>query len=137
MCIGGGYLAHGMYRPQQHCMMRDYAPFCVVCNRAIEAVIEAHSDQLVSVKSEHRQSETSLRVRPNPATDFIDVFVGQKDGQAEIVDITGKTVMTVQLGNKVNRLVISDLPKGIIDAMHPFIFRLDVAIAVSAEIVLK
>lgn len=109
---GGGYLEQGMYRPQQHCMMRDYAPFCAVCNRTIEAVIEAHSDQLVSVKSEHQQSEPSLRVCPNPATDFIDVFVDRKDCQAEVIDITGKTVKTMQLDNEVNRIVISDLPGG-------------------------
>lgn len=32
---GGGYLAKGIYRPMDHCMMRDYAPFCPVCSRAI------------------------------------------------------------------------------------------------------
>ncbi|MBR6272023.1 MAG: T9SS type A sorting domain-containing protein, partial [Bacteroidales bacterium] len=109
---GGGYLNYGMYRPQQHCMMRDYAPFCAVCNRTIEAVIQAHSDQLVSVKSEHQQPEPSLRVCPNPATDFIDVFVESKDCQAEVIDITGKTVKTIHLDNEVNRIVISDLPVG-------------------------
>ena len=101
-----------MYRPQQHCMMRDYAPFCAVCNRTIEAVIEAHSDQLVSVKSGHQQPEPSLRVCPNPAVDFIDVFVENKDCQAEVIDITGKTVKTIHLDNEVNRIVISDLPVG-------------------------
>ena len=108
---GGGYLEQGMYRPQQHCMMRDYAPFCAVCNRTILDVIEAHSDQLVSVKVE-QQPEPSLRVCPNPAVDFIDVFVENKDCQAEIIDITGKTVKTIQLNNAVNRIVISDLPLG-------------------------
>ena len=108
---GGGYLEQGMYRPQQHCMMRDYAPFCAVCNRTILDVIEAHSDQLVSVKAE-QQPEPSLRVCPNPAVDFIDVFVENKDCQAEIIDITGKTVKTIQLNNAVNRIVISDLPLG-------------------------
>jgi hypothetical protein len=109
---GGGYLTQGMYRPQRNCMMRNYAPFCAVCNRTIEAVIEAHSDSPVALKTEHFQPEQSLRVCPNPATDFIDVFVNQKDGQAEIIDINGKTVMTIQLNKEVNRIVISDLPKG-------------------------
>lgn len=108
---GGGYLEQGIYRPQQHCMMRDYAPFCAVCNRTILDVIEAHSDQLVSVKVE-QHPEPSLRVCPNPAVDFIDVFVENKDCQAEIIDITGKTVKTIQLNNAVNRIVISDLPLG-------------------------
>lgn len=108
---GGGYLTQGMYRPQQHCMMRDYAPFCAACNRAIENVIEMHSDHYISVKSEAQESEPSLRVCPNPATDFIDVFV-KEEGHAEIIDITGKIVMTAQLNNKANRLVINDLPKG-------------------------
>ena len=109
---GGGYLSQGMYRPQRSCMMRNYAPFCAVCSRTIEAVIEAHSDTPVAVRPELLQSESSLRVCPNPATDFIDVFVNQADGQAEILDLNGKVVMTVQLKNEVNRVVVSDLPKG-------------------------
>ena len=109
---GGGYLTEGMYRPQRNCMMRNYAPFCAVCNRTIEAVIEAHSDSPVTVKSEQLLPESSLRVCPNPATDFIDVFVNQLDGQAEIIDMNGKTVMSVQLKNEVNRITISDLPNG-------------------------
>ena len=93
-------------------MMRNYAPFCAVCNRTIEAMIEAHSDSPVTVKSEYIQPEPSLRVCPNPATDFIDVFVNQANGQAEIIDMNGKIAMTVQLENEVNRIGISDLPKG-------------------------
>ena len=110
---GGGYLEQGMYRPQQHCMMRDYAPFCAVCNRAIEAMIEAHSDVSFTAVPAHLVHESSLNVRPNPAVDFIDVFVEDKDCQAEVIDITGKTVMTVRLNKEVNRIVISDLPKGV------------------------
>ena len=109
---GGGYLTQGMYRPQRNCMMRNYAPFCAVCNRTIEAMIEAHSDAPVSVESEHIQAEPLLRVCPNPATEYIDVFVNQGDDQAEIIDLNGKTVMTLQLKNEVNRILISELPKG-------------------------
>lgn len=32
---GGGYRVRGIYRPAEHCMMRDYAPFCPVCTKAI------------------------------------------------------------------------------------------------------
>ncbi len=110
---GGGYLEQGMYRPQQHCMMRDYAPFCAVCNRTIEDVIEMHSDVPFMASAEHWQPEPSLRVCPNPATDFIDVYVENKDFQAEIIDITGKTVMTVQLSSEVNRIGINALSKGV------------------------
>jgi hypothetical protein len=111
---GGGYLTQGMFRPQRNCMMRNYAPFCAVCNRTIEAMIEAHSDVLVSVEPEHLQPEPALRVCPNPATDFIDVFVKQQeDGQAEIIDLNGKTVMSVQLMKDVNRIIISNLPNGV------------------------
>ena len=109
---GGGYLTQGMYRPQRNCMMRNYAPFCAVCNRTIEAVIEAHSDTPVSVESDYIQAEPSLRVCPNPATDYIDVFVNQGDSKAEILDLNGKVVMTLQFKNKVNRISISELPKG-------------------------
>ena len=110
---GAGYLAQGMYRPQQHCMMRDYYPFCAVCSRTIEAVIEAHSDVLVTGNSEQTASEPSLRVCPNPADDYIDVFVNQEDRQAEIIDVNGKTVKTMPVKNGVNRVVVSDLPKGL------------------------
>lgn len=37
---GAGYAPKGIYRPTPHCMMRDYAPFCPVCRRRLEAVIE-------------------------------------------------------------------------------------------------
>lgn len=87
---GGGYLTQGMYRPQRRCMMRDYAPFCAVCTRTIEAVIVAHSDNPVTVTAEHTQSEPSLRVCPNPATDYIDVFVKEADCNAEVIDLEGK-----------------------------------------------
>ena len=75
-------------------------------------MIEAHSDTPVAVRPELIESESSLRVCPNPATDFIDVFVNQADGKAEILDMNGKVAMTVQLKNEVNRIGISDLPKG-------------------------
>ena len=57
--------------------------------------------------------ESLLRVCPNPATNFIDVFVNQEGGQAEIIDMNGKAVMSVQLKNEVNRIAINDLPNGI------------------------
>ncbi|MDR2534367.1 MAG: IgA Peptidase M64 [Tannerellaceae bacterium] len=37
---GAGYLAKGIYRPMIHCMMRDYAPFCPACSRAISKMID-------------------------------------------------------------------------------------------------
>ena len=109
---GGGYWAQSIYRPQVHCMMRDYYPFCAVCNRTIEAVIEAHSDSLVTATSTYSLPESSLQVRPNPATAFIDVFVSQEDCQAEIIDLNGRTVKSVHLNDKVNRIGVSDLPNG-------------------------
>ncbi|MDR1556724.1 MAG: IgA Peptidase M64 [Tannerellaceae bacterium] len=42
---GGGYLAKGIYRPKVHCTMRDYAPFCPVCSRAIQRMIDFLSDK--------------------------------------------------------------------------------------------
>ena len=110
---GAGYLASGMYRPQPDCMMRNHAPFCAVCNRTIESVIAAHSDSLVTAVPQYQLPEPSLRVCPNPATDFIDVFVQQSDVPAEILDMNGKTVKTVKLNNEVNRVIISDLPRGL------------------------
>ena len=41
---GGGYLAKGIYRPMDHCMMRDYAPFCPACSRAITRMIDFWTD---------------------------------------------------------------------------------------------
>lgn len=42
---GGGYQAKGIYRPMDHCMMRDYAPFCPACSRAIVRMINYLSDR--------------------------------------------------------------------------------------------
>lgn len=37
---GAGYHPKGIYRPTMHCMMRDYAPFCPVCLRHLNLVID-------------------------------------------------------------------------------------------------
>ena len=42
---GGGYLHEGIYRPMDHCMMRDYAPFCPACSRAIIKMIDFLTDK--------------------------------------------------------------------------------------------
>jgi hypothetical protein len=42
---GGGYLARGIYRPMEHCMMRDLKAFCPVCSRAIVRMIDYLSDR--------------------------------------------------------------------------------------------
>ena len=42
---GGGYLSEGIYRPVDHCMMRDYAPFCPACSRAILQMVDFLSDK--------------------------------------------------------------------------------------------
>lgn len=42
---GGGYLAEGIYRPVDHCMMRDYAPFCPACSEAILKMVNYLSDK--------------------------------------------------------------------------------------------
>lgn len=70
------------------------------------------SFSLVTATPTYLLPETSLSVRPNPATAFIDVFVSQEGCQAEIIDMNGNTVMTVHLNNNVNRIRISNLPRG-------------------------
>lgn len=42
---GGGYISKGIYRPADHCMMRDYAPFCPACSRAILRMINYFCDK--------------------------------------------------------------------------------------------
>lgn len=44
---GGGYVSKGIYRPMDRCMMRDLAPFCPVCSRAIVKMIDYFSDRAV------------------------------------------------------------------------------------------
>jgi hypothetical protein len=44
---GGGYLAKGIYRPMNHCMMRNLKPFCPVCRKAIVRMIDYLSDREV------------------------------------------------------------------------------------------
>ena len=42
---GANYEAHGYYRPQSDCIMftRDEVPFCAVCRRAIETILDLYS----------------------------------------------------------------------------------------------
>ncbi len=42
---GGGYEAHGLYRPEVECIMgsRKVVPFCRVCQRAISRIIDLHT----------------------------------------------------------------------------------------------
>ncbi|MDL2220996.1 IgA Peptidase M64 [Parabacteroides sp. OttesenSCG-928-N08] len=47
---GAGYKAKGIYRPMDHCMMRDYAPFCPACSRAIKEMIDYFCDREVIPK---------------------------------------------------------------------------------------
>ena len=42
---GGGYLSKDIYRPMDHCMMRDYAPFCPACSRAILQMVDFLTDK--------------------------------------------------------------------------------------------
>ncbi|MDL2265420.1 IgA Peptidase M64 [Parabacteroides sp. OttesenSCG-928-G07] len=42
---GAGYMAKGIYRPVDHCMMNDLTPFCPVCSRAIKQMILYHTDK--------------------------------------------------------------------------------------------
>ena len=42
---GGGYVPKGIWRPADHCMMRDYHPFCPVCSRCIEEMIDLWCDR--------------------------------------------------------------------------------------------
>jgi hypothetical protein len=44
---GGGYCSKGIYRPADHCMMRDLTPFCPVCSRAILRMVDFWSDREV------------------------------------------------------------------------------------------
>jgi hypothetical protein len=47
---GGGYVARGIYRPMDHCTMRDMAAFCPVCRRAIVRMIDFVTDRQVTGK---------------------------------------------------------------------------------------
>jgi hypothetical protein len=42
---GGGYVSKGIYRPSDHCMMRDYAPFCPVCTKSILQMVDFLTDK--------------------------------------------------------------------------------------------
>lgn len=44
---GGGYVPKGIYRPMDHCMMRDYAPFCPACQEAIVQMIHYYTDKAI------------------------------------------------------------------------------------------
>jgi hypothetical protein len=42
---GGGYLAKGIFRPVDYCMMRNYHMFCPVCQQSISSVIDFFTDK--------------------------------------------------------------------------------------------
>lgn len=44
---GGGYLSKGIYRPADHCMMRDLKSFCPVCSQAILRMVDFWSDRKI------------------------------------------------------------------------------------------
>ena len=44
---GAGYSSKGIYRPADHCMMRDLKAFCPACSRAILRMVDFRSDRKV------------------------------------------------------------------------------------------
>ena len=42
---GGGYVSKGIYRPMDHCMMRDLKAFCPVCQRAVLRMLDYYEDK--------------------------------------------------------------------------------------------
>jgi hypothetical protein len=42
---GAGYVSKGIYRPADHCMMRDLESFCPVCSKAIVQMIDFWTDR--------------------------------------------------------------------------------------------
>lgn len=42
---GAGYRSKGLYRPADHCMMRDLKQFCPVCSRAILRMVDYWADR--------------------------------------------------------------------------------------------
>ena len=42
---GGGYVSKGIYRPSDHCMMKDLKPFCPVCQRAVLRMLDYYEDK--------------------------------------------------------------------------------------------
>ncbi len=40
---GASYMSKGFYRPYQHCMMRDLTPFCPVCSKQINDMLDIYS----------------------------------------------------------------------------------------------
>lgn len=44
---GAGYLSKGMYRPVDHCMMRDLKSFCPVCSRALLRMVDYWADRKI------------------------------------------------------------------------------------------
>lgn len=40
---GAGYSAKEFYRPFMHCMMRDYAPFCLICSKRLNDIFDIYT----------------------------------------------------------------------------------------------
>lgn len=112
---GGGYLETGMYRPQCHCMMRDYFPFCAVCYKTIEDVIAVHCDTTIDESIKYPiQNNHSFNVYPNPTSKYINIYLNNVNSDsAEIIDINGNVVLKIDLDDKIKHQDVSMLSKGI------------------------
>ncbi len=60
------YEARGYYRPQADCVMftRNEVPFCAVCRRALDKVIDLYSEMITTTKSRR-----GAKTRRSPVTD--------------------------------------------------------------------
>jgi bacillolysin len=57
-------------------------------------------------------SASDILVYPNPANEFVNIFIGGEDGKMELYNIMGAKVKRAQLGSRMNTIDISDLSTG-------------------------
>jgi hypothetical protein len=70
---GALYEAKGYYRPQEDCVMftRDDVPFCAVCRRAIEKVIDLYTSRQSTARASQRSAASQSSIdsrRPKTGT---------------------------------------------------------------------
>ncbi|MFO7671731.1 MAG: T9SS type A sorting domain-containing protein [Bacteroidales bacterium] len=100
--------------------IEDLGVIVFVQDRETHQVLQSassHLDSQVGFK-EDRAHAVTLSVYPNPASQFVNVNLGERatrEGRLEITDLSGRVVMKSEVlpGYAINQLQVSSLPQGI------------------------
>jgi hypothetical protein len=65
------------------------------------------------VRKVNLNNSIDLKVWPNPATSMLQINIGNQNGRASIMDVSGRVVKSVNLSSGINRIQVNELNRGI------------------------